>query len=459
MKQEAVMAIIGKIQCSFGVWGVLLLITVFLLLPGTGRAQNWNMECIGSCTLVVDPPPPQFPTSVFVSGRYAYVTGYGVALEIVDVINPTDPRLLSQFYLGGGHDEHGVIWDVFVQGPYAYLSYWFSGGLSVVDVTDPLAPFLASRIPQFVGVQSIVSGNYIYWINEDSGFRWWLTIYDIADPVTPQFVSETFLGYEPFHEFYLDGDRAYLLYGPADVLIFDITNPVSPELITRFHPRNYAHAIFVLGDYAYVGTSSRQLDVLDVHDPFNPVVVDSCNVDGIPRDITGCYPHLYVVETLPGFLSRIYAFSIYDAAHPVLEGYYTDSAYVTNFYAAKDLLYAITDSAYSNPAQWNLKIVGFTQTSVDDIPGQIPEGATSLPAYPNPFNAQTTISYTLPAASHVTFEAFDLTGRRVAVMPLGVQAAGKHAYTWEAGELSSGIYFYRIKAGEYSETRKCVLLK
>ncbi|HBC46463.1 MAG TPA: hypothetical protein DCZ43_05405, partial [candidate division Zixibacteria bacterium] len=67
-------------------------------------------------------------------------------------------------------------------------------------------------------------------------------------------------------------------------------------------------------------------------------------------------------------------------------------------------------------------------------------------SYPNPFNAQTTIGFSLPTASLVTLEIFDLMGKRVATLHNGQETAGHHEYLWQAGDLSSGTYLYRVKA-------------
>ena len=103
-----------------------------------------------------------------------------------------------------------------------------------------------------------------------------------------------------------------------------------------------------------------------------------------------------------------------------------------------------------------------------------PERAEPLPslisqfalgaAYPNPFNATTTISYTLPRESEVRLEIFDLLGRHIITLMDAVQAAGVHAAVW-AGESASGtaagsgVYFVRLQSATFSQTRKLVLMK
>ena len=80
-------------------------------------------------------------------------------------------------------------------------------------------------------------------------------------------------------------------------------------------------------------------------------------------------------------------------------------------------------------------------------------------SYPNPFNPQTRIPYTLPFYSHVTLEVFDLLGRSIKTLVNEEQAAGTYAVIFEGRDLPNGTYIYRLTAGAYTETRSMVLLK
>lgn len=79
--------------------------------------------------------------------------------------------------------------------------------------------------------------------------------------------------------------------------------------------------------------------------------------------------------------------------------------------------------------------------------------------YPNPFNPSTTLSFTLPLQSFTTLTIYNTLGQRVATLVSGNLEAGEHALAWNAGSLSSGVYLYRLQAGEFSETRKLLLLR
>ena len=99
-------------------------------------------------------------------------------------------------------------------------------------------------------------------------------------------------------------------------------------------------------------------------------------------------------------------------------------------------------------------------TDVDNSPETYLPGSFGIfQNYPNPFNAMTVIRYSLPEPSDVAIEIYDLLGRKVETLVEGRQPAGYHQIVWDAEDKSTGMYFYRIQAGEYSETKKMVLLR
>lgn len=79
--------------------------------------------------------------------------------------------------------------------------------------------------------------------------------------------------------------------------------------------------------------------------------------------------------------------------------------------------------------------------------------------YPNPFNPKTVISYQLSVNSFVTLKVFDVLGREVAILVNGEKLAGNYEVRFDGANLPSGIYFYTLKAGEFSETKKMVLVR
>ncbi len=79
--------------------------------------------------------------------------------------------------------------------------------------------------------------------------------------------------------------------------------------------------------------------------------------------------------------------------------------------------------------------------------------------YPNPFNPSTVINYQLPMNSFVTLKVYDVLGREVGTLIDGRQSAGYHTASFIASNLPSGVYFYRLVAGNFVETKKMALIK
>jgi len=79
--------------------------------------------------------------------------------------------------------------------------------------------------------------------------------------------------------------------------------------------------------------------------------------------------------------------------------------------------------------------------------------------YPNPFNPSTTISYQLPKAEFVTVKIFDTIGNEVKTIVKENEPAGVHEVNFDASQLSSGIYLYRIDAGTFHQSKKMLLVK
>lgn len=125
-------------------------------------------------------------------------------------------------------------------------------------------------------------------------------------------------------------------------------------------------------------------------------------------------------------------------------------------FAVRRLPSAILDNGtiYVDDIQVNGEV-----TDVKEPVAQLPASFRLLQNYPNPFNPTTTISYQLPAAVHVNLKIFDVIGREVATLVNATQNAGSHVVTFNASDLPSGVYFYRLNAGTDTAIRKMLMIK
>ena len=79
--------------------------------------------------------------------------------------------------------------------------------------------------------------------------------------------------------------------------------------------------------------------------------------------------------------------------------------------------------------------------------------------YPNPFNSTTTIKFQLPKPSDVQISIYDINGSLVKILVNDYKTAGYHKIIWDASNIPSGIYFYKIKTRSFTQVRKCMLIK
>jgi hypothetical protein len=98
-------------------------------------------------------------------------------------------------------------------------------------------------------------------------------------------------------------------------------------------------------------------------------------------------------------------------------------------------------------------------TSIDPVAGELPNEFLLQQNYPNPFNPSTTIRYQLPKASHVTLTVYDLLGKEAATLVNGMEEPGYESVEWNAAGVASGVYFCRLQAGDFVQTRKLLVLR
>jgi hypothetical protein len=98
-------------------------------------------------------------------------------------------------------------------------------------------------------------------------------------------------------------------------------------------------------------------------------------------------------------------------------------------------------------------------TSIEQVSDLIPKEIQLNQNYPNPFNPSTTVEFAIPKAGYVTLKVFDALGKEIATLASEELGPGYFTARWNASNVPSGIYFYRLQAGEYVETMKMILLK
>ncbi|NUN69377.1 MAG: T9SS type A sorting domain-containing protein, partial [Bacteroidetes bacterium] len=88
-----------------------------------------------------------------------------------------------------------------------------------------------------------------------------------------------------------------------------------------------------------------------------------------------------------------------------------------------------------------------------------PEGYSLQQNYPNPFNPSTTITFGIPTAGHSTLRVYNSVGQCVAELLNETVEAGSYSIKFDAGQLSSGLYFYRFTSGTYTDIKRMTLVQ
>jgi hypothetical protein len=127
-------------------------------------------------------------------------------------------------------------------------------------------------------------------------------------------------------------------------------------------------------------------------------------------------------------------------------------------YAVIDQYGTLAEIHEDNNKSWAI-LQKSNATTIPAVPNGIPVDYTLKQNYPNPFNPNTTIEFALPRSEWVTLKVFNVLGQQVASLVSEKLNPGSHKYQWQAGNLPSGIYYYRIQAGEFEQVKKMIQLK
>ena len=144
--------------------------------------------------------------------------------------------------------------------------------------------------------------------------------------------------------------------------------------------------------------------------------------------------------------------------------------YESEYFDNANNLDSATPLTVGDEGTWDVKDVDFElapveATSVEQrIDTPVPDHFALSQNHPNPFNPTTTIHYSLPEAVHVTLQIINMRGEVVRTLVNKVQSAQVHSVAWNGKDsrgqtLPSGLYLYRLQAGEFSQTRQMMLLK
>ena len=287
-------------------------------------------------------------------------------------------------------------------------------------------------------------------------------------------------------------------FGAGSLTIYDIENDKTEFIRDPFGDHSVS-AVASLNGIAYLGSAQGRVDPatnarVAAWDPITreklwegtPVVGESRirSLVGVGENIMGLTPtgHFFVIEPeTPEILYRkqIFTDTRYASGRLVVRGdmvlavseneikridpeTFEDEHFASNLRSQWfHWPTAAIDEEGNVYALMDLDLVKISEIKPTDSEkiSEIPVAHELEQNYPNPFNPTTTIRYSLPEQSHVTIEVFSITGQQVATLINEDKSAGRHQVVFDGSRLTSGVYLYRMQAGNYSTIKKLTLIK
>jgi len=164
--------------------------------------------------------------------------------------------------------------------------------------------------------------------------------------------------------------------------------------------------------------------------------------------------HVYLLKTDTSgneLWHNSYGFNSSDLGNQVKQT--ADSGFVIigtreGFHGGDIYLIKTDKNGFANPPIW-----------IEPISNNTPSSFMLYQNYPNPFNPETNIEFDVTKKAAVNIAIYDIQGKQIENFNYGILNAGSYRVNWNAGSMASGVYFYKLVAGEYTETRKMILLK
>jgi hypothetical protein len=371
-----------------------------------------------------------------------YVAYGSAGVRVLDISNKANPELLGEYDTPG--DARGIV----VKDNVAFVADR-DAGVAVIDFSNPAAPVLLVTYKTARARGIAMSGNYVYVAADASG----MAVIDATNATAPDSIlaDATFGG-----EAVGAGGNVVAISKWDGVGFFDCTdprNPVSKGNINNLLDLENWHgvgSIDIQGTHAYV-INANKMKIFNISDLEAPAFVGEATMseewDGAVA-VEGKYA--YVADGGGG----LRVLDISNPASPVETGFYDGSAGARGVSVENGYIYVSeTDagiSLYKNDLATNVADGRETST---------PQSFTVHQNYPNPFNPTTTIRFELAEAAMVTIEIRNLLGQTIAVVLHEQRNAGLHQIHFDATDLSSGVYFFSIRAGNLAKIGKMMLMK
>ena len=444
------------------------------------------------------PSAPNFISSIYINeaygidvkGNYAYIAEGNTGLQIYNISNPANPTFVGQKILPGSAKDVKVIGDL------AYVADEYAG-LRIIDVSNPQAPVEVGYFDSPGRSFDIeIRDTIAYLADSEGGFF----CINISNPSNLIVINEYPAGNTVF-DIELKDSLAFYTDGYAGIKVLNISDPNNLQLVSSLSIPYWCLGIKVSGDYAYVAAwEFGGLRIVDISDPSNMEEVGFYNTWGKSRDVDVVGPLAYIADWDGGGLQiinnnlidplpvELVSFSAdynsctvnlswitatelnnsgFDIERKTETGDWNKITFIQgNGTTTETKHYSFLDDVKdlnSSKLFYRLKQIDFDGTfkysNEIEVNINLPTEFLLEQNYPNPFNPVTVIKYQLPSKSSVTLKIFDILGKEVESLVDEEKDAGYYQTSFNASQLSSGIYFYTLQTGSNIVTKKMILLK
>ena len=410
-----------------------------------GKLKVWNVEDLNNITLERIWNPLNTGNAIVhnieIYDTIAVISYYTAGIRVIDISDPVNFTELAWYdtYPQNNNNIFDGCWAVYMFPSGKIIGSDITSGLYVVNIAPPSPDVPVCDF--FVNNTSIVRGDSILLIDASSGvptsWQWTITGPETFTS-TLQFPSFVFnlpgsynVKLRVSNSFGSDSliKNSYIHVNGASMNSFSINGQVLQTVHTS--PGDTSQ-------YFYSWTSAGQHGFVDYK-------IKLKNTGGQQEYVFGSHDNGF--DTFIGF-RRSLLDSLSEQMNPLI-----DSSRVTvNVWA-----YNGTDSIKSLNAQ--ILTIKRTKFGISQVATEIPEKYNLSQNYPNPFNPVTNIRFDIMKEGNVKLSVYDITGKEVSVLTNEVLKPGSYEVGFDASHLSSGVYYYRIEAGEFVSVKRMVLLK
>jgi choice-of-anchor B domain-containing protein len=406
---------------------------------------------------------------------------------------------------------------VSIEKNFLYINGGDFGGTRILDITNPLLPLQVGSYgkgsnPYIHDSYTVNDTLYAAAINKGTldivDFKVKGHYLDTGTVKHKAIISSTPTPERRVHNVWTTGDNNYALTTDeitnGHLRIFNITNRTAPVQVAEWNSNASAsiHNVIVHDNFAYIAYYGEGLRILDITKPGNPIEVGFYDTYAGPVKAThdpvyhgawGVYPFfksgkivvsdmntgLYVLSFNNKRGGMITA-SVHDPANNPLANVeililetgrkvYTNSKGLFTLRTAAGVhTVNISKAGYKSKQILMTTVAGASDTvsailKLDISPvfqsTEAPSLFTLDQNYPNPFNPTTKITFSLPVANFTSLEVFDVLGKKVSSPLQKIVSAGTHEVVIDASTLTSGLYYYTLRSGPFSSTKKMIVVR